>query len=381
MRKSKFAAALFGLTCGLLLLAGCGEGEQIRTYPVPTASHSILGSNDPPVPVAGAPGRPGGVGEAGDVATYPARMLVAMAEQGPQTWFFKLMGPADAVAEHEQEFHDFIGSVQFSGGKPKWTTPSGWSAQGQSGLRLETFHLGNHTPPLELTVIPLGTLEGGGDQSILANLNRWREQLQLPPITIDKLAGHIERVKLQGGAEAVVMDLTGNAVGDSAGQPLTTGGPMANRGNSGGPATAGPRGASPPSDSSPISYDKPEGWQDGEKSQLRLAAFDIADGDKQALVAVFRLPLSGTLANVNRWRGQIGLEAVTQEQLDAELKAITVDGIEGQYAKLVGEKQTILAVIVNREDQAWFFKLQGDVELAKREQQQFESFVKSVKFK
>ena len=72
---------------------------------------------------------------------------------------------------------------------------------------------------------------------------------------------------------------------------------------------------------------------------------------------------------------------MTQAELDKELKSITVDGNEGHLAELVGEKQTILAVIVERAGSAWFFKLQGDIELAAAEKKRFEAFVKSVKFK
>jgi hypothetical protein len=156
---------------------------------------------------------------------------------------------------------------------------------------------------------------------------------------------------------------------------------MTNRGNSGVATVPERPTANAGNATSPISYDTPAGWQEGKKSTLRLAAFNVSDGEKTALITVFRFPPSGVLANVNRWRGQIGLAAMTQAELDKELKSITVDGIEGHLTELIGEKQTILAVIVERAGSAWFFKLQGDVELATTEKKRFESFVKSVKFK
>ncbi|MBT6157342.1 MAG: hypothetical protein HOL01_03320 [Planctomycetaceae bacterium] len=377
MRNLCPAAVGICLVCGLVSLAGCGDGDQITSYPVPTASAGS--TDDAPIPVAGAQGAQH---TPANVTLNPARMLVAMVEDGKQTWFFKLLGPVDAVAKHEEEFQSFVGSLQFSEGTPQWTAPSGWSPQGKKGLRLETFHVGTHQPPLEMTVIPLGTMTGGGDGAILENLNRWRSQLRLKPITGETLTENIERVKLAKGAEAIVMDLTGEVPTSSReGHPPFAGGPMANRGNPGAATVPGRPAANTGAGSSPISYNTPEGWTEGEKSALRLAAFNVSDGEKTALITVFRFPPSGVLANVNRWRGQIGLAAMTQADLDKELKSITVDGNEGHLAELVGETQTILAVIVERAGSAWFFKLQGDVELAASEKGRFEAFVKSVKFK
>ncbi len=379
MRNFCPAAVGICLVSGLVSLAGCGDGDQITSYPVPTASAGI--TNDPPVPVAGEHGA-GASALPGNVTLNPARMLVAMVEDGKQTWFFKLLGPVDAVAKHEEEFKTFVGSLQLSGGTPQWTAPSGWSPQGKKGLRLETFHVGTHQPALEMSVIPLGTMAGGGDGAILENLNRWRGQLRLQPITSDKLTDNIERVKLQKGAEAIVMDLTGEVpTSNREGHPPFAGGPMANRGNSGTATVPGRPAANTGAGPSPISYNTPDGWKEGKISALRLAAFNVSDGDKTALITVFRFPPSGVLANVNRWRGQIGLAEMKQAELDKELKAITVDGNEGHLAELVGEKQTILAVIVERAGSAWFFKLQGDIELAAAEKGRFEAFVKSVKFK
>lgn len=374
MRKVHYFVTACCLSVSLLLSSGCGDGEEITTYPVPSVS--VGGDGDAPLPVAG-----GGTtaGSSANVPSSPSRMLVAMVEQGAQTWFFKLLGPIDDVNEHEDEFNEFVKSLQFADGKPQWTTPGDWKAQGQSGLRLETFHVGDHDPELELTVIPLGTMSGGGDTPILENLNRWRGQLRLPPIAKSDLAKNIDRVELPKGVEAVVMDITGEATTNNrAGQPPTGRGPMAsgNPGGSSGTSTAAANNAN-----SPITYDTPEGWTPGETNAFRKAAFNIAKDDEKALVTVIPLPASGTLANINRWRGQVKLDPITEDELKEAIEKITVDGIDGQLVEMVGPEQTIIAAIIEREGRAWFFKLQGDVKLAAAEKERFESFVKSVKFK
>ena len=54
---------------------------------------------------------------------------------------------------------------------------------------------------------------------------------------------------------------------------------------------------------------------------MRKAAFEIEDGEQRVEMTVIDLSVraGGLLPNVNRWRGQIQLEKVTQEELDAEL--------------------------------------------------------------
>jgi ABC-type transport system involved in cytochrome c biogenesis permease subunit len=182
MRKSPLARLTCGLAFASLTLAGCAEEDQIRTYEVPTAN--VGRSNDPPVAGPGGAARPGAAGE--DAVRQPARTLGAMVNDGNQTWFFKLKGPLDAVTAHEEEFRRFVESLKFAGGRPAWDVPGSWKAKGGSGMRMETFHLGDHQPPLELTVIPLQiTLDG--DKWILDNVNRWRGELDLPPLAAAEL--------------------------------------------------------------------------------------------------------------------------------------------------------------------------------------------------
>ena len=129
----------------------------------------------------------------------------------------------------------------------------------------------------------------------------------------------------------------------------------------------------------------PEGWKTDRGNEFSLAAFAVTDGERAIKTTVSRAG-GDMLQNLNRWRGQLGLKAWSPEEMSKTAKKLSVDGHEGTLVELVGndarsgKPSCILGVIVPRDDEAWFFKLTGDVELAQREKENFEAFVQSVKF-
>lgn len=134
-----------------------------------------------------------------------------------------------------------------------------------------------------------------------------------------------------------------------------------------------------------LQYDTPTGWTEVPPSGLRKAAFHVSDGDKRVEITVIPLSLAGgeLLPNVNRWRGQVGLPEISQQEMEKTLKPIKTMGVEGKMVELVNAEATppraLLAVIATRPDLVWFIKLFGDADLAKREKANFEALVKSIK--
>ena len=96
-------------------------------------------------------------------------------------------------------------------------------------------------------------------------------------------------------------------------------------------------------------------------------------------------PAGGNLAdNVNRWRGQVGLNPVSEEQIRQDLRSIDVDGSTGQYVDLTGPESAgglrILAVRVPHGDTTWFFKMTGPADVVGRHKAAFEAFLGTVRF-
>ena len=125
-----------------------------------------------------------------------------------------------------------------------------------------------------------------------------------------------------------------------------------------------------------LTYKTPDGWTVKANGPLRLASLDIVDGDQKCDVSIISLgPGQAVLENVNRWRGQIKLPPVQESEL--EIKPIRCGGKESSLVNLVGETETILAVMVPLPDATWFVKLQGPNALALRELEKFVAFTES----
>ena len=256
--------------------------------------------------------------EALPVSTEPAgppqRLLAAIFIQGDRTWFFKLTGSPEEVEKHQGEFEHFIQSVRFKKGDPPitWTAPEGWQREGKTALRVETFRFGSKENPLELSVTPLGREAG----SLLDNVNRWRGQLGLKNIDEAELNKIVRELDVDG-VKAMLVDLTGigsakgrmNAPFAKAHPPVR---PRENREEA--PAAL------------PLTFRAPLDWKErAPRGGISLATYDITDGDRAAEITITRA--GGNLAdNVNRWRGQVGLNPVSEEQIRQDLRSIDVDG-------------------------------------------------------
>jgi hypothetical protein len=155
------------------------------------------------------------------------RILAAIVPHGPNLWFFKIAGPKDAVAEQSEDFLRFVKSVRFAAApdeKPQWTAPHGWREQPASKMRYATFEIASAEPPLELTVTILARRPDDEDDGVLANVNRWRGQLRLRPISRFDLDDETTQVELEG-TTAMLVDFVGELVVKTMGQaPFSHGG-------------------------------------------------------------------------------------------------------------------------------------------------------------
>jgi len=146
----------------------------------------------------------------------------------------------------------------------------------------------------------------------------------------------------------------------------------------------------PENTSDQMSFSAPDGWKrlGPDPKGFYEAGFQVIDGGQAAQITITPLAgaAGGLLSNVNRWRGQLHLEAIGEEQLQKDLQEIQVAGAPGKYLDLTGpeaagqNRQRLLGVVLPRSQKTWFFKIIGPAELVEKQKPVFEAFMRSVTF-
>lgn len=149
-----------------------------------------------------------------DLAGTKERILAAIVPHAGKIWFFKIQGPSEIVAKQKEKFDAFIGSLHAAeeghkhGGDAaagagehaghdhaghdhaapagpiskitKFTAPDGWREVGKSEPpRMLTLQSGDGDKQVEMAATRFAAGQTG---SFADNVNRWRQQLGLPPI-------------------------------------------------------------------------------------------------------------------------------------------------------------------------------------------------------
>jgi hypothetical protein len=108
----------------------------------------------------------------------------------------------------------------------------------------------------------------------------------------------------------------------------------------------------------------PKGWSETQGGSMRFASFKVpVKGTVDASVVVLPGPAGGELANVNRWRGQIGLEPLDEAALASARKTLaTKAGPLKVYDFTSGgaSGKRLVAGLTEIEGNTWFVKLTGD---------------------
>jgi hypothetical protein len=354
--------------CALLALAACVSckpSDEIQTYTVERTS-------PPKEPFV-----------AEEVANQLDRMLTAMLPVGDQVYFFKLVGKKPVVDRHREEFLAFVGDVASGTDADKpitWTLPSGWTEKGPTEMRLNTVVVPDEIGNLEIAISSLPKSDNW-DDFVASNVNRWLGQLsqgELPRQTILNLT---KPLKTEAGV-ATVIELAG---------VMKETMPMMNP-HAGAPANQAPAAApqvpavDAPPRSGAVSFEVPAGWEKGPDSPMREATYLVSDGDSRAEFTLSGWPaapgsqMSDVTANVQRWATQVGVPV--DDNLAKLVEDIDIDGIKGNYVKLVGpgSGQAMLAAMVVKGEKVWFFKLAGAAQLVESQVGNFRKFVDSVKF-
>ena len=129
-----------------------------------------------------------------------------------------------------------------------------------------------------------------------------------------------------------------------------------------------------------VTYTVPEGWEDLPASGIRKANLKVSDetGTAELTVLVFPGDVGGRLANINRWRGQLGLDEATPEDLSKFTESYSISQHPGLYVRLEGEAQSILGGLLPFHGSTWFFKFLGSSGTVLGNEGKMKAFLDSV---
>lgn len=303
-------------------------------------------------------------------------------------------------------------------GRLLWDTPSGWTELPATSMRVANLLAGGD-PRAECTLTELPGEAGG----LAANVNRWRGQMGSGPLDAAAVAA-LPRVPFLGG-QAALLDVTGTwsgMSGDAQGDGyrllglllvasdtsrfLKLVGPAdvvtAERdafdalarsfgiddghGHAGAAHAAAP--VSTPAPSGDLTWLAPAGWQQLPDRPMRVVTLRPG-GDSQTECYVTILPgdAGGELANINRWRSQMGASGISFGEL-AQLEHIAMlegDGVvvevDGAYQGMAGEDipdASLLGAICNLGDRVVFVKMIGPRARIAAERRAFAAFCRSL---
>lgn len=136
-------------------------------------------------------------------------------------------------------------------------------------------------------------------------------------------------------------------------------------------------------------WDAPANWKEQAPTQMLLAKYVVSgmeNAQGEITISAFPGEVGGLLANINRWRGQIGLSPIEQTDLKKQISSFDVLGGQATLVDLAGtsarsgQKARLLGAIVQRGEMTWFYKMLGDEQVTEAEKPAFIKFVQSVRY-
>lgn len=278
-------------------------------------------------------------------------------------------------------------------------------------MSLANFNLtGPNGQQAQVSVTPLQGLAG----KEVPIVNMWRHQVGLPELTEDEVKQQLQGVEI-AGEPGKMFEVTGKPDGTSSPMRIVTA--MVHRTGASwfyklqgdadlveaqktafvaflksvkiseapAPQTAAasaPPEAAPATPVTPTQSKTPTGWKSVPPGPMQTAKFLVPEkgaAKAEVTISVFPNSTGGTLMNVNRWRGQIGLSQIGEAELaklvtrldDKNPDVILVDMTNPDT------KRQIIGAIVPRGGQWFFYKLMGDPDAVSPQKEVFATFAKS----
>lgn len=315
--------------------------------------------------------------------------------------------PEDATAASQGNTNAPPAPKRVEAPKVTWKLPPGWTESGPGQMSVANFAIGSGDAAATVQITPLASM--AGQEAVIVNM--WRQRVGEPELDEAQAKAAFTPVEVAGGSGKIF-----EISSQQNGKPVRIVSAMFDRGEASwffklqgeanvveaqkpafleflktiqfddkavttlaNPPT--PSDSAAPSPEGPA-FAQPEGWRKRPAGQMQVARFAVPEqGEASAEVAVsmFTSDTGGPVANVVRWRRQLGMPELPEAEIGALIKPIEGldEGADGVYTDLTQEKRRLIGAIVHRGDKWWFFKLLGDEPAVASARETFLNFAKS----
>ncbi|HEX5791456.1 MAG TPA: hypothetical protein VFY13_09880 [Luteolibacter sp.] len=310
--------------------------------------------------------------------------------------------PPVAPASGQAEADPHMGMAVLKAPEFKDEAPAHWEKKPATAMRMASYKVsGEDGAEADISFTSLRSVPG----SRLANLNRWRQQVGKQDLSEEEMARSVE-IKKSFFGDAVLIDVEGLLEKDDPKKDGRIIGALAEkdgrawfykmRGNA---ALVGREkenfirwiASLSPLESVPavpavvtpsaLTWTLPDGWvaQYGSESRYATVRVPKIEGVELA-VSWFPGDVGGDVANVNRWRSQVGLDALGEQEALALIQKIEAGPKTLSLVDLAGPEKRMLAAWARHGENTWFFKLTGAKDSLDACKQPFSELVASVRF-
>jgi hypothetical protein len=334
---------------------------------------------------------------------------------------------------------DDLAAVDVNSAPIQWKTPAGWRELAPTSIRIGNFLVtdkGEKSAEVVITSFP-GSVGTERD-----NVNRWRGEIGLPPVSDKEISA--QGIKINS-SDAKLYELAGATAGTTvavlprngatwffkmrgdktlvaASKPAFLEFLKSIRFSENAPARKAPavleamadnphaniappsdphagivgagdphanlgQAASKPNNDEPL-WNIPPSWKEKPQGVMVVKSFSVANKDQNAAVAISVFPgdVGGDFANFNRWRGQMSLAPLSQNEFSKATQPIEVIGGKALLADMIGtdaktgKPARLVAAIVPHAGRTWFYKLLGDEPVVAIEKENFVKLVQTARY-
>jgi len=134
-----------------------------------------------------------------------------------------------------------------------------------------------------------------------------------------------------------------------------------------------------------LAWEAPSAWTAKPASAMRKGSYSVPGdaGESDLSITAFPGDVGGELANVNRWRGQVGLPLLRAGDLDSAVSRLESNGLRITVVEIFPQgdpaAKSILGAMVPFGGSTWFFKLMGPGASVKASKPAFIGFLHTVR--